>query len=71
MATEERREHGECRGGELERIIVALGEIRQKVDEVSSQLEDQYRLLREVHEAVERENGPEWYDLYEMENGFE
>ena len=40
--------------------------IQRRVGEISEQLDDQYRVLREIWETTtERENGEGWYDFYE------
>ena len=39
--------------------------IYRKVSEISEQVEDNYHVLRDIHDATTGENGHGWYDLYD------
>ena len=54
----------------IEKIASDIKHICKKTDSIENRMDDAYHALREILEAVSKENGEGWYDLYEEENGY-
>ena len=66
MATENNERYEKSEHSEMGEIGNRVRYIQRRVGEISEQLDDQYRVLREIWETTtERENGEGWYDFYE------
>jgi len=67
MAKETKKENLEYKV--LKDIGEELHEVHRKVDEIYSQMEDNYHILREILDATTDENGASWRDLFDSEYG--
>jgi len=70
MTSENESKRNENKESELHEIANGVRYIRRKVNEISEQVEDNYHVLREIHDATTGENGHSWHDLYDDDPDF-
>lgn len=53
----------------LDDVVSHMSRLYTKVKDIHSRLEDAYHVLRDILEEMGKDNGLDWYDLYEDDGG--
>ncbi len=70
MTSENKSNKYENKESELHEIANGVRYIHRKVNEISEQVDDNYHVLQEIHDATTGENGHSWHDLYDDDPDF-
>ena len=63
-------EGSKARDHEANALAEGFGSIGRRLEAIADSLESQYRILRDIFEAVNPDESMDWYDPYINDNGY-